>query len=142
MSGLPNLIRLHKWKLEEHRRKLGDLEGLARSFGDQIRGLEERTRDEGKVARDAPEVAHALGGFVQAALAQREKLHSSLADVEREIAEMRGRVGEAFRELKRYEVADARRRERARLATNRRERITEDEIGVDIYRRKTGDGGG
>jgi len=55
---------------------------------------------------------------------------------------MRGRVGEAFRELKRYEVADARRRERARLATNRRERIAEDEIGVEIYRRKTGDGGG
>ena len=142
MSSFPNLIRLHKWKLEEHRRKLGDLEGLARSFADQIRGLEERTRVEGNVARDVPEVAHALGGFVQASLAQREKLNSSLADVEREIAEMRARVTDSFRELKRYEVADARRRERARLATNRRERIHEDDLGVEIYRRRNAAKGG
>jgi flagellar export protein FliJ len=141
VSGLPNLIRLNKWKLEEHRRKLGDLEGLARSLGDQIRTLDERTQRESQVARGAPDVAHALGGFVQAALAQREKLQSSLADVEQEIAAMRERVGEAFRELKRYEVADARRRDRARLAVRRRERIAEDEIGVEIYRRKNATGG-
>lgn len=142
MSGLPNLIRLHKWKLEEHRRKLGDLEGLARSFVDQIRMLEERTLNEGKVALGAPEVTHALGGFVQAAIAQRGKLEASLAAVEQEIAEMRDRVGEAFRELKRYEVADARRRDRARLATRRRERIVEDDIGVEIHRRKGATGTG
>lgn len=142
MSGLPNLIRLNKWKLEEHRRKLGDLEGLARSFVDQIRLLEERTLNEGKVALGAPEVAHALGGFVQAALVQRSKLEASLAAVEQEIAEMRDRVSEAFRELKRYEVADARRRDRARIAANRRQRIAEDDIGVEIYRRKDGSGKG
>lgn len=141
MSGLPTLIRLHKFKLEEQRRKLGDLEGLARSFADQIGALEQRTRAEGQVAREAPEVAHALGGFVQAALVQREKLNASLAAVEREIAGMRDRVAEAFRELKRYEVAEARRRERSRLATRRRERIAEDEIGVEMYRRKGGAGG-
>jgi flagellar export protein FliJ len=141
VSGLPSLIRLHKWKLEEHRRKLGDLESLARSLADQIRALDERTQRESQLARGAPDVAHALGGFVQAALTQREKLQSSLAEVEREIAAMHERVGEAFRELKRYELTDARRRDRARLAARRRERIAEDEIGVEIYRRKDGSGG-
>lgn len=142
MSGLPNLIRLHKWKLEESRRKLTDLEMLARSLADQIRTVDARVAEERRLVGEKPEVAHALGGFLQAARAQREKLQSSLRDVEGEIALMHERVTDAFRELKRYEVTDQRRREKHRAALRRRDRIQEDELGLNIFRRKDAAGEG
>ena len=136
MSGLPNLIRLHKWKLDEQRRKLAEMETLARNFADQIRAVDARMAEENRIAQEKPEVAHVLGGFLEAARAQRARLESSKADVEREIAEMHERVSEAFRELKRFELTDQRRREERRAALRRRDRIREDEVGINLFRRK------
>lgn len=138
MSSLATLIRMNRWKLQEQRRRLVEMEALARSFHDQMAALDERTRVEGVAAQELPEVAHALGGFVQASLRQRETLRVSLRNVEREIEAMHERVAAAFRELKRYELTDEKRRAAKRHALRRRDRIREDEIGVNIFRSKDG----
>jgi flagellar export protein FliJ len=135
MRGLQNLIRIHKSKLEAERRKLSELEALGASFARQIEALLETAEAEGRAAGDSPETAHAIGAFVQGALARVRTLRGSLADVERETAGIRERIHEAFRELKRYEIVEERRVGREQFAERRRDRIAEDEIGLGLHRR-------
>lgn len=137
MRGLAQLIRLHRWKLEEQRRKLAALAALLDNFLQQIRTLDEETRGEGQNTGRAPDTAHMLGGYLQAARERRHKLHLSAANVENEIAESETHVNAAFRELKRFELVQAERDRRARHQARRRERIAEDEVGIGIYRRRS-----
>ena len=136
MRGLAQLIRLHRWKLEEQRRKLAALEALLANFLQQILTLEEEVSGEAQNTGKAPETAHMLGGYLQGSRERRDRLRASAANVESEIAESQTLVNAAFRELKRFELVQAERDRRARHQARRRERIAEDEVGIGIYRRR------
>ncbi len=137
MRGLAYLIRLHRWKLEEQRRKLVALEALLAGFLQQIRTLDEEASGEAQNTGKAPDTAHMLGGYLQASRERRNKLRASAANVDNEIAESRTHVNAAFRELKRFELVQAERERWARHQARRRERIAEDEVGIGIYRRRS-----
>lgn len=136
MKGLKSLIRLQKQKLDDRRQKLVQLQAVAAGFASQIDALERDAKQEAEKAGDNPESVHAIGSFVQATLARRDALKASLIDVQAEVDALQAEISEAFSEVKRFEVVDERRESRALRTRQRRERKTEDAIGLGIYQRR------
>ncbi len=136
MRGLPSLIRLHKWRLEEQQRKLAQLEALKQQFVARIRILDAEVAAESAAAAGSSETGHVLGGYIQASLQRRRHLEQSAAGVQSQIDEVRDHVAEAFQELKRFELAHEQHLTRERKAAKRRERVQEDELGLNMFRRR------
>jgi len=136
MKGLNNLIRLRNRKLDERRQKLAMLQAVATGFANQIHALEQDANQEAEKAGNHPDSAHAIGSFVQATLARRDVLKASLTDVQAEIDTQQSEISDAFSEVKRFELVKERRQNRAQRLRQRRERQTEDAIGLGIYQRR------
>ena len=68
---------------------------------------------------------------------RREKLSASISEVEGQLIVAREALAESFGEAKRYEIAAANRTKRDRLAVERRHRISQDEVALQVYRRRT-----
>ena len=137
MKGLPTLIRVRQWELEEKRRKLADLEGLAAQLDEAIARLDDEVKMEQGVVQSSLEVNFAYAPYAAAAIERRRTLLASLEDVRQQILGASEEVTIAYQELKKYEVAQDNRRRRARVETNRREQIVLDEIGIEGFRRTT-----
>jgi flagellar export protein FliJ len=136
VKGLPGLIRLHQWKLDEARRQLAALESLADDFRRQIAGFDEELRREADIARESEAAAQLYGSFLTASRTRRQRLENSLAEVVRQAGEAHAHVTRAFQELKRYELAlEAREKKQAELA-RRADQIRTDEIGLNQFRRR------
>ena len=141
MKGLSNLIRLHKLKLTEQQKKLNDLQAVAQGFLNETEALDQSARNEAANAEINTETAYTLGTYVQASLARRAALQSSLGEIEREMGIIRDHVASAFRALKRYELIAERLAADQLRSRRKRERHTEDEIGMSMFRQKQQDGG-
>ncbi len=140
MAGnLHPLIRLHEWIVDERRRKLADLLDLIAELENQGRNLERELIDEQRIAGTAPEEAGLLyGNYAKAVIARRQRIAESVADAESKAAVAREAVREAYRELKKYQVAQAARDRRQAEEEGRREQIFLDEIGIQGHRRRHG----
>ena len=138
MSALDQLVRLHRWRLEEERRKMGELQRLAERLNDQIRTLDESVEREAAATKEHKtlELSRAFAAFADLARMRREKLVRSQADVTFRIEQAREAVLEVYRELEKYEQALKSREERKQAEIKRRERIREDEIGMELHRRR------
>ena len=136
MKGLPGLIRVNQWKLDEARRTLAGFESLAEEFRRQVRVLDVELRREAEVARSSPDSAQTYAQYLSAARARRQRLDNSLAEVTRQVAEAHGAVTRAFQELRRYELAQENRERRQAEVTRRRDQTRTDEVGLNLYRRR------
>ncbi len=136
MKGLKNLIRLHRWRLEEKRRELLALERLAGELREQSRQLDRELADEQAVARTSLEASYAYGSYAASIMQRRAKLAESIAKLEEQIIAKCDKVAEAFQELKKYEMAFTHRKRRARDKAKRREQGTLDELGVQMFIRR------
>jgi hypothetical protein len=138
MTALDQLVRLHRWRLEEERRKMAELQRLAERLTDQIKTLDDAVEREAAATKEYKtlELARAFASFADLARLRREKLVRSQADVTSRIEQARESVLETYRELEKYEQAHKSREERKQVEIRRRERIREDEIGMDLHRRR------
>lgn len=138
MKGLPGLIQLNQWKVDEQRRKVTELEILSERLAEQVEQLQADIEREGRNSGDSVEASQAFSAFLAGSMAQREKLRGSIADLQLQISAAKDDLADAYRELKSYEVAQASRDARERHKQELRERVKMDEIGMGMYRRKTG----
>lgn len=137
MTGaIDNLVRLHRWTLDEKRRLLSDLERLATRLDEDIALLDAEILAEQDAAARSLEGAVAYPAFVAVAKQRRDKLVESRRAVETESEEARAAVQAAFEELKKYELAQASALKRAQEKAARAERLAEDELGLELHRRK------
>jgi hypothetical protein len=138
MSALDQLVRLHRWRLEEERRKMAELQRLAERLTDQIKTLDESLEREAVAVKENKtlEMARAFAAFADLARLRREKLARSQTDVNLRIEQARESVLETYRELEKYEQAHKTREDRKQADIRRRERIREDEIGMELHRRR------
>jgi len=135
MSTLESLIRLHRWQVDERRRQVAELEGLAEKLRQEMARLAQERAAEQTAAGASFLARHVYPGYIRHALERQKTLEQSLAATEARIAQARDALAEAFQELKRYEVAAAS-RERLRIsAAARRERLETDAIAIENYRR-------
>lgn len=140
MKGLAGLIRLHRWRLDEKRRELADLETFADSLEAQTVALEESLRAEQKVAKSSVESGYTYGDFARDVIDRREKLAVSISKVEDQVAQVNEELREIFQEVKRYEILQANLMRAAREKEEKLEQGMLDELGFEIFRRREGSG--
>ena len=136
MKGLPGLIRLHQWKVDEQRRKVTELEILSEQFETQVANLEADIDREGRTRGEDIESARAFSAFLAGSLQRRENLRGSIAELRQQISAAKDDLADAYRELKSYEIAQANRDRREARKEQLRERVKLDEVGLGMYRRQ------
>ncbi|MEH6527811.1 MAG: flagellar FliJ family protein [Sneathiella sp.] len=135
MKGLNNLIRLHKWKLDEKRRELTDMEQMRDSFMAQRADLLEEQQREQEIAANDPNINFAYSNYAAVAKERLENMQNSISEISQKIITLKDEVSFCYRELKKYEVALDVRDKRAHLAEQRAEQKQIDDLAIDLYRR-------
>jgi flagellar protein FliJ len=136
MTALAQLIRLHRWRLDELRRHLSDVEALAAKLDEQRRRLEVEDKREQSLAGASPEAAFAYPAYAQLLIERRRKLALSQSEAAEQIAKARAALTDAFQELKRYEAAAASRMRQQQRREQIKQQQALDELGVDRFRRR------
>ena len=136
-KDLRNLVRLHEWAVDEKRRKLGELLRLVRNLEDQVWRLEEEVVREQATAGAMPEEAGFMyGNYANAVIERRQRLKDSIARMETEISVAQEELREAYRDLKKYEVAQETRERNEVEERERRDQQVLDEVGLQGQRRR------
>ena len=135
-ESLKTMIRLHDWNVDGMRRKLGGLMQGMHDLEDQSRRLERELIDEQKQALAAPETGLYYGNYAMGAIQRRETIAASAAALDEQIVKAREKLHEAFRELKKYEVAHKNRQRRELEEENHKEQLSLDEQGLQTFRRQ------
>jgi len=140
MKALTSLVRLYKWRLDEKRRQLAELYAIRDGFENRLKEVDATVLREQNFVNSASEsqqeMGNAYGAFAQAAIMQRENLHRSIHSLEAQLQEALEEVGEAFKALKRQEIAAANQEARKTKARDRREQIASDDQSIDLHLRK------
>lgn len=139
-KDLHTLIRLGKWHVDEKRRVLGALHTREEQILAAIRDMDARLAAEHALVKSNMAMAVTWAAFYRNYLIRREAAEQQLAEVRRQIEVARDDLAESFRELKSYETAQAGRDRREAEERDRKERIFLDEIGLQGYRRRRGEG--
>lgn len=138
MKGLDNLIRLHRWKLDEKRRQMTDLERLKTELEAQAGRLKQDMTAEAEVVRGSrPEMRFGYSTWLESALLRRDTIEQSLNNLCVQIAHCHDEVTAAFQDVKRYELVAESQARQARNHAARLEQADHDETGVDQFRRRT-----
>ena len=135
MSSLPTLIRLKQQQLDEKRLVVTRLETEAASIKSLIDNLDIEVAVESEKARANADHAYGYGTYLASARVRRAGLEGRLVQVHEKIAAAADEVAEAFREMKRFELAQTFAEQRAAAEANRRERTELDDMGLEGYRR-------
>jgi flagellar protein FliJ len=135
MKGLPSLIRLHKWELEEERKALARLLSARQSLANQIQ------RIKGDMARERENADNLQWFFAYPPYAdvmntRLEAMYASLSELDDQVAAAEELVSDAFKELKKFEIALENQLELERQAAERRDQIAMDEIALNSFRRR------
>lgn len=104
MSIVSNLLRLHRWQLEERRRYLAELESLAgRLRADTVR----LTADTDFEPANSLQNNSGSRVLTRSLVERRNRLEHSIAEIETQIVEARAAVAVAESEVAHYEAAAA-----------------------------------
>ncbi len=137
-KGLQSLIRLHRWQVDEHRRRLAQLIRRAEDLHEQARLLEREIVDEQARSRTDPlEAGTAYADYARAAIDRRARTAKAIEAAEADAAAARDALGEAYRALRTLETAQADRERRRVMEEERRERTVLDEVGIQGHRRRS-----
>jgi flagellar export protein FliJ len=135
MRNRDTLIRLHRFQVDEKRRKLAELELMAQEFRARERELEAQVEAEQKKA-GISDVAHfAYPMFAKSVIRRRQNILASIEDIERQLDAAKEELAAAFRELKKYELLEDSRKRKHRKEVMRIEQSELDEVALGIHRR-------
>ncbi len=138
-KDLHTLIRLNEWSVDERRRELGQVLQSLADLEDGLHRLGEELAREQQVVQASPdEAGFFYGNYANAVIDRRDHLKNGIARMEDEVAKAREKLNDAYRDLKKYEVVQENRDLRAAQEEAREERITLDELGLQVYRAKHG----
>jgi flagellar protein FliJ len=136
MRGMINLIRMHRWRLDEKSREIVEYEELVDSFVHQGELLEDELKAEQVAAKDNTMASLTYGEYANSIIQRREKLGSSISQVEQQIQHAKEDLRLIFQELKRYEILKKNQDEAALEKANKLEQSTLDELGIELFRRR------
>jgi flagellar protein FliJ len=136
MSSLDTLIKLHRWQLDEQRRKVAEFENLAEKLRAELQRLDAEEEYEQQVAGSSYEASYAYSSFARALIDRRAKLTKSVEETEQQIVEARAALADAFAEVKRYEIAAANRLLAKHRGLERLRQQELDEVALAGFRRR------
>tara|TARA_Y100000590_G_scaffold470641_1_gene667302 strand:- start:5384 stop:5800 length:417 start_codon:yes stop_codon:yes gene_type:complete len=135
MKTIASLIRLHKWELEQKRRELVFLQGEENSIIKEKNQLENNLKNEQKFIANDIDLLRLYGNYAQYIIQEREKLESELKLINKKMIESRIKVGEAYQDLKKYEIFLNNLEEKMNKKLQNIENIEADEISIEMFRR-------
>jgi len=136
-KDLNTLIRLNEWSVDQRRRELGDVLGSLAELETGLERLREEVVKEQSAARTVPEEAgFYYGNYAQAVIRRRGRLNDGINQMEAQVATAREKLNEAYRDLKKFEVAQNTRDTRAAKELARRDQDALDEMGLRSFRLK------
>ena len=137
MKGRKLLIRLHEREVDEKRKQLAELDRLLDSLKAQANSLEAELLREQANAGGDPNALMTYDAYAIAVIERRKNLAATIADVELRVGRARDELADAFRELKKYEIAEANYQRRKARDELRVEQITLDDVAIEGFRRKS-----
>jgi flagellar protein FliJ len=136
MSSLDTLIKLHRWQLDEQRRRVTEFENLAEKLRAELQRLDGEKDYEQQVAGGSHEASFAYSGYAKTLIDRRAKLNQSIQETEQQIVEARAALADAFAEVKRYEIAAANRLLAKHRGLERLRQQELDEVALAGFRRR------
>tara|TARA_A100000164_G_C21625029_1_gene638405 strand:- start:145 stop:573 length:429 start_codon:yes stop_codon:yes gene_type:complete len=105
-KGTATLVRVNEWIVDERRRELGALLDELNAIDISKTNLETQLESEQRAATLDPEIAGVVyGPYADATRHQIQYFNSLLESKEEEITLAQENLGEAYRELKKFEIA-------------------------------------
>lgn len=130
-KGIPSLIRVNEWTVDEKRRVLGARLRELDELETALANLEAEVIREQQKAAEMPELAGFIyGNYADGVIHRREQFQAHIAAKQEEVVLAREDLNEAYRELKKYEVVHENQQRRDAEEAARREQIELDELGL------------
>lgn len=134
MKGFEGLIRFQKWKVDEQRRVVGELEGNKAQYTNKIDEMEASVEREKKLWSDN-QLDSTFGVYLNRVKKQREDFEMIIATIQVDIDKERDILRELFQDLKQYEIAQANRVAAAKDKAAKFEEAELNDIGLQLHRR-------
>ncbi|MDJ0948521.1 MAG: flagellar FliJ family protein [Alphaproteobacteria bacterium] len=139
MRGFGSMIKLHKAQVDDRRRELAALEAQAQELALKLKHLDAEMAAEAGLVADDPSACNTYAAYLAAANVRRETLRAAIYAMGRQITGAQERVAAAYRELKKYEIAEENRLRELALQRARREQAELDEVALNMFRRQKSD---
>lgn len=141
MADLDPLIRYRKYGVDEKRRFLARLYEEAEKLEAAKQEAEDNIEKERRLAEElgSAEALSALGRYTEAMRRKIKKIDESIAKMENRIAAAQEDMRNAFAEMKKVEITQRGRKERAQNEERQKEDNELDEIAIENYRRRNED---
>jgi len=136
-ADLKTLIRLHEWKVDERRRILGKHLKTLQALENNLVKLEDELKSEQAAALASPtEGGMYYGAYADRVVERRAQINEFMRQTNEQIGAARSMLNKAYRELKKFEIADDVRQKKAVAEEARKEQIMLDDLGVQGFMSK------
>ncbi len=132
MKSRKSLIQLRRFEVDEQRQTVADIEAMMGELQQMVIDLERQIEVEQEKAGVSDVNHFAYPTFAKAAIARRDNLKNSCAELEVKLEEARDQLAEAFEELKKVELIEERDAERVRVHEASKEQAELDEISINM----------
>ena len=135
MKTLNSLVRLHKFQLDEKRQELAVIDDEIAMLEDKKVALKQKLQDEIDTisAQHNNEFSGYISGYIARVKHEQEILDTHIAKLEILADELREKVAEAFRDLKKFERAREIKQEEIEEELKHKEQNLLDEIAARKY---------
>ena len=137
MKSRESLIRLHRFKVDEIRRRLKLLDDMRADLAKKMSDLELMMQEEQRRAAHSDLGRLAYPSFARSVVQRRENIQRSIDEIEKQAASVTEELQAAYRELKKYEIAAENVAERDRVEVARQVQAELDDIAMSRHVRKT-----
>ena len=135
VRGFGALARMHRFRMDEHRRKAMEIELAREDFLRQDTALEqELIRETSTFRRDDMAIID-FAAYSKGIEVRREALAKSIAEVSRTLSRINEQMANEYREAKKFELAMEREAKRKKDLAARAEQMELDEIGLNYHGR-------
>jgi flagellar FliJ protein len=121
MKSRETLIRLKKFRVEEKRRKVAQIEAMIAEFERMAGDLDREIAAEQERSGIHDPGHFAYPTYAKAAMTRRDNLRRSAQELRTQLDDAKAALGEAFEELKKVELLDERDQMRERVLEDSRE---------------------
>ena len=130
------LIRIHRFQVDEKRRAVAQIETMIADFNRKIAELDQQIELEQNRSGISDVTHFAYPTFARAAIVRKENLQTSIDALVSQLDAAKDDLADAFAELKRLELMAERESVRLRSARLAQEQMTMDEVALGMHRQR------
>lgn len=135
-KSLATVIRLQRWDVDAERRSVSEADTVVRAIEEALDALAQRCEAEKRCARDTLETGpFAVGPFLRRTSLERADLEHQRTEAEVRLVEARQRLADAYREQRKFELAEAEQRRQAAEARAKKDQQVLDELAITRHPR-------